>query len=350
VIDLRLGDCLDVLPTLPDASVDLILTDPPYFSTGKAAVGDRQWRTADAYLDWLGALCVQWRRVLKPNGSLYCFASPAMAARVEVRIASYFDVLTRITWRKDAGWHKGSCKADMRSYFPASEAIIFAEQRGADSMALGESGYAASCERLHGFVFEPLRSWFQSELRNSGMTFKDVNTALGLASGGGGMASHYFGKSYQWELPTREHYQRLQRVLNTAGGDYLRREYEDLRREYEDLRREYENLRRPFAVTAEVPYTDVWDFPTVGFYPGKHPCEKPAPLLRHIVTTSTRPGGVALDCFLGSGATAIACLDTGRDCIGVEKNTRYFGQAWANVATAQTRIAAVQYPLIALTA
>ena len=36
-------------------------------------------------------------------------------------------------------------------------------------------------------------------------------------------------------------------------------------RPYEDLRLEYEDLRRPFSVSAEVPYTDVWTYPTVGY-------------------------------------------------------------------------------------
>jgi DNA modification methylase len=34
VIDLRLGDCLDVMATLADASVDAVVTDPPYSSGG----------------------------------------------------------------------------------------------------------------------------------------------------------------------------------------------------------------------------------------------------------------------------------------------------------------------------
>ena len=351
MIDLRLGDCLDVLATLPDASVDAIITDPPYFSTGKAAVGDRQWRTATAYLDWLGSLCEQWRRVLRPNGSLYCFASPAMAARVEVRIAEYFDVLSRITWRKEAGRHKSAHKEGLRAWFPASEAIIFAEQRGSDSMALGESGYASQCERLHGFVFEPLRAYFEGERNRCGISSREIMDGMYARTGiRYTFANHTFSQS-QWEFPTPQQYDAARDLFNAhAEGDYLRREYEDLRREYEDLRREYEDLRRPFSVTADVPYIDVWDFPTVAYYPGKHPCEKPGALLRHIISASTRPGAVVLDCFLGSGASAIACLETGRSCIGVDMDLKYFGQARSNIAAAQTRMGIIQHPLIATTA
>ena len=119
-------------------------------------------------------------------------------------------------------------------------------------------------------------------------------------------ARHYFSAS-QWWLPTAEHYTKLKSLL---GEGFLLREHAELRAEcdvlqakYETLRAEYETLRRPFTVSAEVPYTDVWTFPTVASYPGKHPCEKPAALLDHVIAASSRPGAVVLDPFMGSGAT-----------------------------------------------
>jgi site-specific DNA-methyltransferase (adenine-specific) len=127
---------------------------------------------------------------------------------------------------------------------------------------------------------------------------------------------HYFTRS-QWCLPTAEHYAALRAYANSSGGDYLRREYEDLRREYEDL-------RRPFAVTADIPYTDVWTFEPVCAYEGKHPCEKPRDMLRHMLLASTRARSVVLDCFMGTGSTGIACRDTGRSFIGIELDPGYF--------------------------
>ncbi|MGA1354708.1 MAG: site-specific DNA-methyltransferase, partial [Candidatus Limnocylindrus sp.] len=182
-------------------------------------------------------------------------------------------------------------KDDLRAFFPASETIVFAEHYGADNMAKGEAGYAAKCDELRGFVFEPLRAYLAGEFKRASMLTQEGKTAANLACGfsasAGGMASrHYFSRS-QWSLPTREHYQALRVLLNSTGGDYLRREYDDLRREYDDLRREYDDLRRPFTVTADVPYTDTWTFATVGTYKGKHPCEKPIEMMRHIVAASS---------------------------------------------------------------
>lgn len=300
------GDALTVMATLPDNSVDLVVTDPPYFRV-KGEWWDRQWDTAAGFLNWIGRLCGEWQRILKPNGSLYVFASPRMAARVEVKIGETFNVLNRIRWVKDAGWHKKTDEAMLRSYLSPWEEIIFAEHYGADGYAKGEAGYAAQCDDLRGFVFEPLRLYLRGEWERAGLKPEQANEACGTASMAG---RHYFSRS-QWCLPTAEHYASLQRYANRNGGDYLRREYDDLRREYEDL-------RRPFSVTDDVPYTDVWDFPTVKPYKGKHPCEKPVVMLEHIIRASSKPGGVALDCFMGSGATGEAALRLGRQFVGVE--------------------------------
>src|SRR5690606_40947834 len=77
------GDARAMLWWLPTDSVDLILTDPPYYRV-KGAAWERQCDTPSAYLEWLDTVAEEWQRVLKPNGSLYVFASPRMAARVEV--------------------------------------------------------------------------------------------------------------------------------------------------------------------------------------------------------------------------------------------------------------------------
>jgi adenine-specific DNA-methyltransferase len=90
---------------------------------------------------------------------------------------------------------------------------------------------------------------------------------------------------------------------------------------YSQLKAEYKTIkeqRRHFAVTKHVPYTNVWDFKPVQWYPGKRPCEKPLDLMRHIIETSSRPGDVVLDTFTGSGSTAIACRELGRAFHGCE--------------------------------
>jgi site-specific DNA-methyltransferase (adenine-specific) len=312
---LHLGDCLEVLRTMPDCSVDAVVTDPPYYRV-KDEDWDRQWGNPEAFLAWLDQVAEQWQRVLKPNGSLYCFASPQMAARVEVMLGRRFQVLNALVWLKPQGWHNGTCKEDLRCFFPATERIIFAEQFGADGAAMGGSGYNGACDELRGFLFEPLRAYIAGEFERARMLNQAgkiaANVACGFSPSPGGMASRHYFSQNQWQMPTEEHYLAMRELLNGNGGQYLRRDYEDLRRDYEDL-------RRPFSVTRFDPFTDVWTFRTVQARPGKHPCEKPQALLRHIISSSTKPGAVVLDSFAGSGSTGQACLALGREFIGIER-------------------------------
>ena len=79
----------------------------------------------------------------------------------------------------------------------------------------------------------------------------------------------------------------------------------------------------PSPVSSSVPFTDVWDYPTVKPYRGKHVCEKPLGIMEHIISASSRPGAVVLDCFAGSATTGVAALRLGREFIGIEKD-----EAW----------------------
>ena len=314
------GDCLAYLRGMADNSVDAIITDPPYFRV-KDDAWDNQWATADKFLEWIDLQAQEWARVLKPNGSLWVFASPQMAARVEVTIGRRFNVLNHIKWRKPTGRHQGCAPEELRSFFPQTEAIVFAEHYGADNIAKGEAGYEAKCDELRGFVFEPLRAYLASEWARAGLVKKDADEATETQ-----MASHWFTSS-QWTLPTAANYKKLQDRANRNGGEYLRREYEDLRREYEDL-------RRPFALERGQPHTDVWDFDVVPPYEGKHPCEKPNELMRHIIATGTRPGAVVFDGFMGSGSTGVAAVQLGRRFIGCELSPSHFAQASARIEMA----------------
>lgn len=73
---LKLVDCLEFLKDIPDESVDLVLTDPPYFIGYDGGKGwDSQWKSEQEYLSW----CHEWTqecvRVLKPNRMLVVFGT-----------------------------------------------------------------------------------------------------------------------------------------------------------------------------------------------------------------------------------------------------------------------------------
>ena len=69
-------DCLDFLTKVEDESVDLVLTDPPYFIGFDGGEGwDNQWKTEYDYLEWCDAWTNECIRVLKPNRMLVVFGT-----------------------------------------------------------------------------------------------------------------------------------------------------------------------------------------------------------------------------------------------------------------------------------
>ena len=62
-----------------------------------------------------------------------------------------------------------------------------------------------------------------------------------------------------------------------------------------------------------------------------HPTIKPLNIVKTLIGNSTKPGDLILDPFMGSGTTAVACMELGRNYIGYEINEGYY-------ETAQKRI------------
>ncbi|CNC23375.1 putative methylase [Yersinia frederiksenii] len=334
------ADSLSYIKTLPDDCIDLIATDPPYYRV-KSCKWDNQWESESAYLAWLDELLAEFWRVLKPAGSFYMFCGSRLAADTEILVRGRFNVLNHIIWAKPSGPWRRMHKEDLRSYFPATERIIFADHYAGPLMPKG-SAYAAKCSALKQNVFRPLIDYFRLARSSLGVSAKAINEATGRQ-----MSSHWFSES-QWQLPNAEQYSVLQKLFDQITTEKhlqglldkphheLVAEYQTLHRQYSELSLEYESLRRPFSVTADVPYTDVWTYASVPYYPGKHPCEKPAELMAHIIRSSSRPGDVVADFFLGSGATLKAAIQLGRVGIGVELEEERFNQTVEEVRTLLT--------------
>lgn len=71
-----------------------------------------------------------------------------------------------------------------------------------------------------------------------------------------------------------------------------------------------------------------------------HPTQKPVALCEYLIRTYTNPGDLVLDNCMGSGTTGVACLNTGRRFIGIEKNDDYFAVAKARIEALQLGMAA----------
>jgi site-specific DNA-methyltransferase (adenine-specific) len=63
-----------------------------------------------------------------------------------------------------------------------------------------------------------------------------------------------------------------------------------------------------------------------------HPTQKPVALLEYLIKTYTNDGETVLDNTMGSGSTGVACINTNRKFIGIEKDEKYFGVATRRLA------------------
>ena len=295
----EIGDCLELMKEIPDKSIDLVLTDPPYHKI-KSVDWDNQHKSLVEYINWIGDIGREIHRLLKDNGSFYIFGDEKIISYVQVELDKYFVLLNSMVWYKrnniSIKWAHNH-----RSYAPVSERFLFyskQDRTGLESVMLDTSN------------FENLRGYFKNLQNYINKSLKEINAILGNRKA---EHSFYWG-STQWDLPTNETYADLINHFKINEWDGFR--------EYEDLRAEYEDLRRVFNYQPGI--YEVIDIPIINDKENtKHPTTKPLELFDILVKASSNPGDTVLDPFLGSGTTLLACRKTGRNGIGFEINPDY---------------------------
>lgn len=135
-VTLHHGDCLEVMRTLPDNSVDSIVTDPPY---GLSFMG-KKWDYDVPSVDvWREAL-----RVLKPGGHLLAFAGTRTQHRMAVRIEDAgFEIRDMIAWVYGSGFPKSLdvSKAIDKAAGVVREVVGLEQNFGASTIADGKNSF-----------------------------------------------------------------------------------------------------------------------------------------------------------------------------------------------------------------
>ena len=307
------GDSLEILPTL-DIEANVLLTDPPYFKV-KQDEWDNQWDKAHEFLTWMGDFLDHAKPLLTATASVWVFASPAMTSSVERLVGERFRVLNSIRWVKEQGWHQKAELAALRSYLTPWEGVVFAEQ-------FSESQRSTEIENAKG-AWGAIGASLAKARESAGVSREDVATDiapghLNLAGAKARVSAWEIGN----ERITAKAYAALSAICTLPWASYG-----ELAAEYDTAdagrKREFEATRRPFNISSRTHSTDVWTFGTVPPGPGKHPCEKPQAMLRHMIETSSRPVDLILDPFAGSGSTLDAARQLGRRAIGIEKDAKW---------------------------
>jgi len=160
---LHFGDCVEVLASLPEASVDAVVTDPPY---GLSFMGKRWDYDVPSASMWTQCL-----RVLKPGGHLLAFAGTRTQHRMAVRIEDAgFEIRDMIAWVYGSGFPKS---LDVSKAIDCMDAVE--EQK---------------LRRLN----------FTAWVRSQGVKGSQIDQATGTNMGG-----HYTSSKSQPAIMTREH-------------------------------------------------------------------------------------------------------------------------------------------------
>ena len=273
------GDCLEVMNEIPDNSVNLILCDLPYGTTGI------KWNVKIPF----DKLWEHYNRVLKPNGTVLLFGSEPFASMVRYSNPSMY--------KYDWVWEKNNCGNMKRLGLGYNEvSMLFPSRNGL------QTGWLSN--KISGKQLPTREQWkrlcnlfgIEDEydklaVKNTityNMVLKDVERTLSN-KGKGGRLGH-------------------------LGSQNKRSEYKQTKSGY------------PKSILKFNRET------------GFHPTQKPVSLLEFLVKTHSNEGDVVLDNCMGSGSTGVACVNTGRNFVGIEIEKKYFEIAEERILDSEKKL------------
>ena len=238
-IELYHGDCLEIMKSIPDGSVDMVLCDLPYGTT------QNKWDFVIPF----EPLWEQYRRVIKDNGAIVLTSQGIFTARLILSNEEWFKY--KIVW----------IKSKSTNFLNAKK--------------------------------QPLRK------------HEDICV--------------FYKKqpTYNPQMTPGESYDKGIRKDQFTGS------YGD----FKPYHVKSDGMRYP----NDVVFYDEDDFDDCVYFktaesegPVYHPTQKPVELGRYLIKTFTNEGDIVLDNAMGSGSTGVACVNTNRNFIGIEKDDKYF--------------------------
>ena len=359
---LHLGDCLDVLRTMPDCSVDAVVTDPPY---GLAFMGKRWDYDVPSVEVWAECL-----RVLKPGGHLLAFAGTRTQHRMAVRIEDAgFEIRDMIAWVYGSGFPKSldvSKAIDKAAGAERTEIIGKSARHGGGIVGNGSS-YEVSPEvpMLYAPATDAARQWegwgtaLKPALEPITMARKplvgtvaanvlehgtgalnvdgcrvglrearQLNRAGSIGYGGsepqgivedGGMGRWPANLIHDGSEEVVGLFPETGQSLPFVGSGGRRNVLGDKGCEYAGTGYTDSGSAARFFYTAKASASERQGV--------THPTVKPLDLMAYLCRLVTPPGGVVLDPFMGSGTTIKAAIGEGFQAIGIERDPAYFAMA-----------------------
>lgn len=299
------GDCLEEMKKIQDGSVDAIICDPPYGTMAGASLDGWDGNATD----WDVALdpdlfLEQCNRLLRMNGALVLFSQEPYTSRLITESHGNIPFSYRMTWLKDHFANALVSKKAPVSY--TEDVLVFFKKYE----TLGQHPLRDYTHKLFSFIGKDKKQLFL-ELGNQGVChFMRYN-------------------SMQFGLCTEQTYNQL--------CERFRINLQPWFRTYKELKDIDNEFKLASARTFNLPEGSKFKSNVLQYrkdYTGHHPTQKPVALMEDLVKTYTNLNDTVLDFTMGSGSTGVACANTGRKFIGIEREEKYFEIASKRIADA----------------
>lgn len=289
MIDLKQGDCLELMKDIPDKSIDMILCDLPY------GITEHKW---DNVIDGK-TLFEHYKRICKQNANVVLFCT--------IEFAKYL----------------------MLSTFPSefSHCLIWVKNNKTRHLSVNSlplSQYEMILVfRLNKYAnkesHKKLRDYFTNELSKSGKTVRQIESEIPNYS-----AHHWFRFSSDFRIPTEKNYKRLQEITNCFPLNY------------DEIKFEFIKEKNNTCTYNGKNESDVLHF---SLNENRfHPTQKPIELLKYLINIYSNENETVLDNCMGSGSTGVACVKTKRNFIGIELDKDYYKIAKERIEQAKMEI------------
>lgn len=289
-------DCLSTAKRLQDSSIDLVYADPPFcsgrFYTGEGCSFDDNWKDPEEYLDWIQPRLEEFKRILKPTGSVYIHCDWHVSHYLKVLADSVFGrnrFLNEIIWKRQSSHNdarQGSCH-----FGRIHDTILM---------------YAGSKKYVWNQQYTPYDDVYIERTYKYTESVTERRYALGDLTGPGGASKgnpvyEFLGVKRFWRYSKTK----MLRLLSSGRIAWEEGKIPLLKRYLDEM--------------SGKPLQDIWTDITLDRRKDQRfPTQKPEALLERIIRTSTSPGQLVYEAFAGSSTAGVVCFKLSRKWIGSE--------------------------------